>query len=244
MSNLSFPTLIRRLPPSHSRSRNSYVPRRRDANRKAVIAAAGTILIGIACVIAVFGVNSYAPATALYEDAENKVIMDQGNAALANAGVEIDTENHNAFEKAELEKTFTQAIAEQKAEKAIAKANWEASKSSSSKKSSSSSSSSKKSSSSHAAHMDQHLESLYEDAENKVIMDQGNAALTNAGVEIDTENHNAFEKAELEKTFTQAIAEQKAEKAIAKANWEASKSKSSKKSSSSSSKKSSSSHHS
>ena len=147
MSNLSFPTLFRRLPPSHSRSRISYVPRRRDANRKAVIAAAGTILIGIACVIAVFGVNSYAPATALYEDAENKVIMDQGNAALANAGVEIDTENHNAFEKAELEKTFTQAIAEQKAEKAIAKANWEASKSKSSKKSSSSSS--KKSSSSH-----------------------------------------------------------------------------------------------
>jgi hypothetical protein len=146
LSNLSFPTLIRRLPPSHSRSRNSYVPRRRDANRKAVIAAAGTILIGIACVIAVFGVSSYAPATALYEDAENKVIMDQGNAALQNAGVEIDTENHNAFEKAELEKTFTQAIAEQKAEKAIAKANWEASKSKSSKKSSSSSS--KKSSSS------------------------------------------------------------------------------------------------
>jgi hypothetical protein len=57
------------------------VPRRRDANRKAVIAAAGTILIGIVCVIAVFGVNTYAPST-LYDD----------------------------FEKHELEKTFTQAI--------------------------------------------------------------------------------------------------------------------------------------
>ena len=145
MLTLLFPITIRFLLSSRSRSHSSYVPRRRDANRKAVIAAAGTILIGIACVIAVFGVNSYSPATALYEDAENKVIMDQGNAALKNAGVEIDVENHNAFEKAELEKTFTEAIAEQKAEKAIAKANWEASKSSSSKKSSSSSSTKKSS---------------------------------------------------------------------------------------------------
>ena len=67
-----------------------------------------------------------------------------------NAGVEADLENHNDFEKNELEKTFTQAMKEQKAEKIIAKQNWEASKSKSSKKSSSSSkSSSHKSSSTH-----------------------------------------------------------------------------------------------
>jgi len=155
--------------------------------------------------------------------------------------VEVDLENHNDFEKKELEKTFTQAIKEQKADKIVAKRNWEASKSSSSKKSSSSSKSKKKSSQSHHSsaaahgkHVDQHVESLYDDSENKVITDQANDALKNAGVEVDLENHNDFEKKELEKTFTQAIKEQKAEKIIAKQNWEASKSKSSKKSSSSS----------
>ena len=153
MSNLSFPTLIRRLPPSHSRSRNSYVPRRRDANRKAVIAAAGTILIGIVCVIAVFGVHPYSSTSSLYDDSENKVITDQANDALKNAGVEVDLENHNAFEKAELEKTFTEAIKEQKADKLVAKANWEASKSKSSKSSSSSSKSKSTSSSSHGHHL-------------------------------------------------------------------------------------------
>ena len=124
------------------------MPRRRDANRKAVIAAAGTILIGIVCVIAVFGVNTYAPST-LYDDSENKVITDQANDALKNAGVEVDLENHNDFEKHELEKTFTQAIKEQKAEKIIAKQNWEAEKPRAKK---SSSSSSKKHSSAHSKH--------------------------------------------------------------------------------------------
>jgi hypothetical protein len=169
---------------------------------------------------------------------------------LKNAGVEVDLENHNDFEKNELEKTFTQAIKEQKADKIVAKRNWEASKSSSSKKSSSSSKSKSSHHSSAAAHggkhVDQHVESLYDDSENKVITDQANDALKNAGVEVDLENHNDFEKNELEKTFTQAMKEQKAEKIIAKQNWEASKSKSSKKSSSSSkssSHKSSSTHH-
>jgi hypothetical protein len=225
----------------HSRSFISYVPRRRDANRKAVIAAAGTILIGIVCVIAVFGVNPYATSSSLYDDAENNVIADQANDALKNAGVEVDLENHNDFEKHELEKTFTQAIQEQKADKVVAKRNWEASKSSSSKKSSSSSKSKSSShSAAHGKHVDQHLESLYDDAENNVIADQANDALKNAGVEVDLENHNDFEKHELEKTFTQAIQEQKADKVVAKRNWEASKSSSSKKSSSSSKSKSSS----
>jgi hypothetical protein len=230
----------------HSLCFISYVPRRRDANRKAVIAAAGTILIGIVCVIAVFGVNPYASSSSLYDDSENKVITDQANDALKNAGVEVDLENHNDFEKNELEKTFTQAIKEQKADKIVAKRNWEASKSSSSKKSSSSSKSKSHHSSAaaHGKHVDQHVESLYDDSENKVITDQANDALKNAGVEVDLENHNDFEKKELEKTFTQAMKEQKAEKIIAKQNWEASKSKSSKKSSSSSkSHKSSSKHH-
>ena len=219
------------------------MPRRRDANRKAVIAAAGTILIGIVCVIAVFGVNTYAPST-LYDDSENKVITDQANDALKNAGVEVDLENHNDFEKHELEKTFTQAIKEQKADKLIAKQNWEASKSKSKKSSSSSSSKKHSSSAAHQGHEDQHLESLYDDSENKVITDQANDALKNAGVEVDLENHNDFEKHELEKTFTQAIKEQKAEKIIAKQNWEAEKPMKKKSSSSSSSKKhSSSSHH-
>ena len=223
---------------------SSYVPRRRDANRKAVIAAAGTILIGIVCVIAVFGVKSYAPTSSLYDDSENTVITDQANDALKNAGVDVDMENHNAFEKAELEKTFTQAIKEQKDDKVVAKRNWEASKS----KKSSSSKSSSKSSAHSSAHpgkrLDQHLESLYDDSENTVITDQANDALKNAGVDVDMENHNAFEKAELEKTFTQAIKEQKDDKVVAKRNWEASKSKKSS-SSKSSSKKSSahSSHH-
>jgi hypothetical protein len=168
------------------------------------------------------------------------VIADQANDALKNAGVEVDLENHNDFEKKELEKTFTQAIKEQKAEKIIAKQNWEASKS---KKSSSSSSSKKHSSSGHSTKVDQHIESLYEDAENKVIADQANDALKNAGVEVDLENHNDFEKKELEKTFTQAIKEQKAEKIIAKQNWEAEKPQKKKSSSSSSSKKHSSSAH-
>jgi hypothetical protein len=222
-----------------------YVPRRRDANRKAVIAAAGTILIGIVCVIAVFGVHPYSSTSSLYDDSENKVITDQANDALKNAGVEVDMENHNAFEKAELEKTFTQAIKEKAAEKIIAKQNWEASKSKSSKSSSSSSSKKSSASAAHGKHVDQHLESLYDDSENKVITDQANDALKNAGIEVDMENHNAFEKAELEKTFTEAIKEQKADKLVAKANWEASKSKSSKSSSSSSKSKSqsSSSHH-
>jgi len=105
-------------------------------------------LIGIVCVIAVFGVNTYAPSS-LYEDAENKVIADQANDALKNAGVEVDLENHNDFEKKELEKTFTQAIKEQKAEKIIAKQNWEAEKPRAKK---SSSSSSKKHSSAHSKH--------------------------------------------------------------------------------------------
>jgi hypothetical protein len=61
-----------------------------------------------------------------------------------NAGVEADLENHNDFEKKELEKTFSQAMKEQKAEEIIAEQNWEASKSKSSKKSSSSSKSSSK----------------------------------------------------------------------------------------------------
>ena len=139
---------------SHLHSFTSYVPRRRDANRKAVIAAAGTILIGIVCVIAVFGVHPYASTSALYDDSENVVIADQANDALKNAGVEVDMENHNAFEKAELEKTFTQAIKEQKDDKVVAKRNWEASKS---KKSSSSKSSSKKSSAHASAHPSHHL---------------------------------------------------------------------------------------
>ena len=77
------------------------------------------------------------------------MITDQANDALKNAGVEVDMENHNAFEKAELEKTFTQAIKEQKDDKVVAKRNWEASKS---KKSSSSKSSSKKSSAHSSSH--------------------------------------------------------------------------------------------
>jgi hypothetical protein len=81
------------------------------------------------------------------------VITDQANDALKNAGIEVDMENHNAFEKAELEKTFTEAIKEQKADKLVAKANWEASKSKSSKSSSSSSKSKSKSSSSHGHHL-------------------------------------------------------------------------------------------
>jgi H2-forming N5,N10-methylenetetrahydromethanopterin dehydrogenase-like enzyme len=84
----------------------------------------------------------------LYDDSENKVITDQANDALKNAGVEVDMENHNAFEKAELEKTFTQAIKEKAAEKIIDKQNWEAE---SSKKSSKSSKSSSHSSSAHSS---------------------------------------------------------------------------------------------
>jgi hypothetical protein len=101
-----------------------------------------------------FGVNPYASSSSLYDDSESKVITDQANDALMNAGVEADLEKPQRLRKKELDKTFSQAMKEQKAEKIIAKQNWEASKSKSSKKSSSSSKSSSKS---HKSSSTQHL---------------------------------------------------------------------------------------